>query len=59
MARYDHPTGLGNRVLFQDRLTEARARAVRTGSAMALMFLDLDRFKAVNDALGHDFGDYC
>jgi diguanylate cyclase (GGDEF)-like protein/PAS domain S-box-containing protein len=57
MARYDHLTGLGNRVLFQDRLTEARARAVRTGSAVALMFLDLDRFKAVNDALGHDFGD--
>ncbi len=44
-------------MLFQDRLAEAIARSVRTGSAVALMFLDLDRFKAVNDALGHTFGD--
>jgi diguanylate cyclase (GGDEF)-like protein/PAS domain S-box-containing protein len=57
LARYDHLTGLGNRVLFQDHLEGALARGVRNGSPVALMFLNLDRFKAVNDTLGHEAGD--
>ena len=58
MARYDHLTGLGNRVLFQERLARALARASRNEEPVALMFLDLDRFKSVNDTLGHAFGDW-
>ncbi len=57
MARYDHLTGLGNRVLFGDRLARALARADRNEKLVALMVLDLDRFKAVNDTLGHEAGD--
>ena len=57
MANYDSLTGLPNRALFRDRLGQAMARASRSGRAMALMFLDLDRFKVVNDDLGHEVGD--
>jgi diguanylate cyclase (GGDEF)-like protein len=57
MANYDSLTGLPNRALFRDRLGQAMARASRSGKAMALMFLDLDRFKVVNDDLGHEVGD--
>jgi diguanylate cyclase (GGDEF)-like protein/PAS domain S-box-containing protein len=57
LANYDSLTGLPNRMLFRDRLGQAMARAKRHGQAMALMFLDLDRFKVVNDDLGHEAGD--
>jgi diguanylate cyclase (GGDEF)-like protein/PAS domain S-box-containing protein len=57
LANYDSLTGLPNRSLFRDRLAQAMARAKRRGKPMALMFLDLDRFKQVNDELGHEAGD--
>ena len=57
MAQYDHLTGLANRVLFKDRLEQALVRTKRSGTLMALMSLDLNRFKAVNDNLGHGAGD--
>ena len=57
LANYDSLTGLPNRALFRDRLAQAMARSQRSGCAMALMFLDLDRFKVVNDDLGHEVGD--
>lgn len=56
-ANYDHLTGLPNRQLFQDRLDRAIARSNRSGLPMALVFLDLDFFKDVNDTLGHGMGD--
>ncbi|WP_418317308.1 EAL domain-containing protein [Piscinibacter sakaiensis] len=57
LANFDSLTGLANRALFRDRLSQAMARAKRSGEPMALMFLDLDRFKIVNDSLGHEVGD--
>ena len=57
LANYDSLTGLPNRALFRDRLAEAMKRAKRNGRQMGLMFLDLDRFKDVNDSLGHAAGD--
>ena len=56
-AEHDHLTGLLNREALRRRLAEARSRADRSGSPMAVMFLDLDDFKAVNDTMGHAMGD--
>ncbi len=56
-AYHDALTGLPNRLLFRDRLTVALASARRLKKPLAVMFLDLDRFKYVNDTLGHSLGD--
>lgn len=56
-AHHDHLTGLPNRALLEEHLVVALARAKRLGSAVAVLFLDLDRFKPVNDVHGHDTGD--
>jgi diguanylate cyclase (GGDEF)-like protein len=57
LARFDPLTGLANRALFREALDDALARAVRTEKSCALLFIDLDRFKAVNDTQGHSTGD--
>jgi len=57
LATFDALTGLPNRNLFQDRLTQAMALAKRNVWPMAVLFIDLDRFKLVNDTLGHGAGD--
>ena len=57
IAHHDALTGLPNRALLHDRLDQVLAHADRNGHRVAVMFLDLDRFKSINDTLGHDIGD--
>jgi len=57
LAQYDPLTGLANRRGFLDRLTQAIAQARRTHTQLAVLFLDLDHFKEINDSLGHAWGD--
>ena len=56
-ARHDFLTGLSNRVQFNERLSEVLATAQQTENLLAVLFIDLDRFKLVNDTLGHAIGD--
>ena len=57
LARYDSLTGLPNRNMFLGELDRSIARAARHGGGFAICFIDLDRFKTINDTLGHDAGD--
>ena len=57
LANFDLLTNLPNRALFQDRLTQAMERASRQNGRIALIYIDLDRFKKINDSFGHSLGD--
>jgi diguanylate cyclase (GGDEF)-like protein len=57
-ATHDSLTGLPNRVMFRDEFARARARAERNGTALAVMLVDLDHFKTINDTHGHAIGDH-
>ena len=57
LAHFDSLTGLSNRLMFLNRLEQGCLRAERSGQQLTLMFIDLDRFKAINDSLGHAAGD--
>ncbi|WP_235981297.1 putative bifunctional diguanylate cyclase/phosphodiesterase [Aquipseudomonas ullengensis] len=57
LSHYDELTGLANRTLFRERLHEACERARQEGSPLALLHIDLDRFKLLNDSLGHEVAD--
>jgi predicted signal transduction protein with EAL and GGDEF domain len=58
-ATHDALTGLSNRVLLEDRLSQAIALAERSGTRFATLVMDLDRFKLINDSLGHHAGTSC
>ena len=57
LATHDYLTGLPNRMLFEDRFNQAVARAIRSSEKIAVISIDLDKFKAVNDTYGHPVGD--
>lgn len=57
LSHYDELTGLANRVLFRERLHEAAQRAMQRGRPLALLHIDIDRFKLINDSLGHETAD--
>ncbi|QQR89762.1 MAG: EAL domain-containing protein [Myxococcales bacterium] len=57
MAHYDQLTGLANRSLFNERLKQSIERARRAGTKTGLLFIDVDQFKQINDAFGHEVGD--